>query len=49
VALLVALFPLSLRAQEGALEWMVSLQGYTSSSPALSADGGAIYLGVSTD
>ncbi|MFM9090487.1 MAG: PQQ-binding-like beta-propeller repeat protein, partial [Verrucomicrobiota bacterium] len=36
------------RAQEGSLEWMVSLQGYTSSSPALSADGGAIYLGVST-
>ncbi|MFZ9836971.1 MAG: PQQ-binding-like beta-propeller repeat protein [Opitutaceae bacterium] len=27
---------------------MVTLQGYTSSSPAISADGGAIYLGVST-
>ena len=48
VAVLAVLLSASVRAQDGSLEWMVSLQGYTSSSPAISADGGAIYLGVST-
>ena len=48
VAALVLLLAQPVRAQEGTLEWMVSLQGYTSSSPALSADGGAIYVGGST-
>jgi outer membrane protein assembly factor BamB len=35
-------------AQEGSLEWRVFLQGYSSSSPALSPDGGTVYIGVST-
>ena len=48
VVALLLLLVRPVRAQEGSLEWMVSLQGYTSSSPALSADGGTLYLGVST-
>lgn len=48
VAAFLLLLARPVRAQDGSLEWMVSLQGYTSSSPALSADGSAIYLGVST-
>lgn len=35
-------------AQEGSLLWAVSLQGYSSSSPALSRDGRTVYVGVET-
>jgi len=48
VAVVLLLQPRLVRAQEGSLDWMLSLQGYTSSSPAISADGGALYIGVST-
>jgi outer membrane protein assembly factor BamB len=36
------------RAQDGSLEWKVTLQGFSSSSPALSPDGATVYLGVET-
>ncbi|MBI5693413.1 MAG: PQQ-like beta-propeller repeat protein [Verrucomicrobia bacterium] len=36
------------RAQDGTLEWSVILQGFASSSPALSPDGRTVYIGVET-
>ena len=38
----------ALQAQDGALDWMVTLQGFASSSPALSPDGATVYIGVET-
>jgi outer membrane protein assembly factor BamB len=35
-------------AQDGTLEWRVTLQGFSSSSPALSPDGATVYVGVET-
>lgn len=39
----------ALAAQDGTLEWAVTLQGYSSSSPALSPDGATVYVGVATN
>ena len=38
-----------LGGQDGTLEWAVTLQGYSSSSAALSPDGGTVYVGVATN
>ena len=43
-----ALWVFPAQAQDGSLEWMVTLQGFASSSPALSPDGGTVYIGVET-
>ena len=37
-----------LAAQEGSLQWALTLQGWSVSSPAVSPDGATIYVGVET-
>ena len=46
--MLLGCFPAGLEAQDGSLSWAFSLQGYSSSSPALSVDGKTVYVGVET-
>lgn len=38
----------ALPAQDGTLQWMVTLQGFASASPAVSPDGDTVYIGVET-
>lgn len=38
----------NLGAQDGSLQWALTLQGWSVSSPAISSDGGTIYVGVET-
>lgn len=48
LALAAGLFTQRLAAQEGSLQWALTLQGWSVSSPAVSPDGATIYVGVET-
>ncbi|MFM1749338.1 MAG: hypothetical protein RLZZ188_3004 [Verrucomicrobiota bacterium] len=48
LAFVACLLAARLPAQDGSLHWALTLQGWSVSSPAVSPDGGTVYVGVET-